>query len=499
MSIIGKVLKRVETLVANSCAKATTDATRKMSEKLRAELADLQKSLKADVHDLRKEVRTGHREVRERLLQYNFQLARLTRAVEIDEADTERPQLSSRLVPLKLESSEPLAWESVGGGVEHPDPLGREWMILDACPACGHREHTVVNPWNKLLLLTKAPDATSARYDFALCHACGVVSAMRRPIGSRYTFLLENFGEVTAKRGGGRDIPNRVLNPYPLTDSDRAELKQLASPGVFVSDHDTAARASGYLPGLMRDRFESSGHVDLLGALLDLRGARVLEVRSRTGAILDGLRRHWDASVFAMPIWESQQFLLQTVYGIPASPLIDFDRFRIPWDEPFDLIVCQHMFTHVLRPQEFFAELRRHLKPGGHIYLHNEPDDREFLNGDQSMIATLNPLHMQAFDQGSLMRALAANGFETVFVKARDLTHICVARMSPAAALTPMDDRTRERRLEAYQRAYDRAIIRMDQALRGRVASEWERVVERAVAGGLAEFDEQGRLRIVAS
>jgi SAM-dependent methyltransferase len=160
---------------------------------------------------------------------------------------------------------------------------------------------------------------------------------------------------------------------------------------------------------LLRDRFENSLHTDVIGALLEPRGARVLEVRSRAGSILDGLRRAWGAEVYAMPIWESQQQLLRDVYGIETSELIDFDRFSIPFEGEFDLIICNHLITHAVRLGEFLAEVRRKLKPGGHIYLHNEPDDAEFLAGTQSMLATLNPLHLQAFDDLSLVRVLTGD------------------------------------------------------------------------------------------
>ena len=253
-------------------------------------------------------------------------------------------------------------------------------------------------------------------------------------------FLLAHFGEVVAKRGsrGTGAITNRLLNPYPLSDADRDELRRLAAHGVFVSDH-LGLTGKQYLAPLLRDRFENSIHTDIIGSLIEPRGARVLEVRSRAGTILDGLRRAWGAEVFAMPIWESQQFLLRELFGITTSPLIDFEHFAIPFDGEFDLIVCNHMFTHALRPRDFFGELRRKLKPGGHIYLYHEPDDAEFLAGNQSMFATLNPLHMQAFDQASLVRALAANGFETVFIKGRNLHHLVLARLARTPpTMTPM-------------------------------------------------------------
>ena len=63
------------------------------------------------------------------------------------------------------------------------------------------------------------------------------------------------------------------------------------------------------------------------------------------------------------------------------------------------------MFNHVVR-LDLFLKLRRVTRygPGGHLYLYNEIDDSEFLDGGQSMIATMNPLHMQAADRPSLVR-----------------------------------------------------------------------------------------------
>jgi len=344
--------------------------------------------------------------------------------------------------------------------------------------------------------MDKAPDPSAVRYDYAVCHGCGVLYASRRPKGSRYRFLLEHFGEVTAKRGGAAEIPNRVLNPYPLSPADRATLDRLSKRGVFVSDH-MGLSSKEYLVPLLRDRFDNSVHIDIIGTLVNPRNGRVLEIRSRTGAILDGLKRAYGAEVYAMPIWESQQYLLRSVYGIHTSELIDFEHFEIPFDGLFDVIVCNHMFTHVLSPRDFFAALRRRLTPGGYLYLHNEPDDAEFLQGQQSMLATLNPLHVQAFDQRSLVRALEANGFETVFLKGRNLSHLCLARAGEPGTRT-MDDRERDSRIEAYCRAFDRAVLALGPHVRARAAAEWPGVVERAVAAGTAEFDDRGRLRLVA-
>ena len=156
---------------------------------------------------------------------------------------------------------------------------------------------------------------------------------------------------------------NPLLNPYPLTEADRDTLKRRAAPGVFVSEH-LGFRSNDYLEGLLLDRFENSVHVDLIGALVSPRNARVLEIRPRTGMISEGLRRLFGADVYAMPIWESQHFLLKEVYGIESSGLVDYDQFEIPVDGPFDLIICNHMLTHTVRPQRFFDACVAGSSPG---------------------------------------------------------------------------------------------------------------------------------------
>jgi SAM-dependent methyltransferase len=212
--------------------------------------------------------------------------------------------------------------------------------------------------------------------------------------------------------------------------------------------------------------------------------------------ISDGLRRLFGARVCTLPIWESQRYLLEKVYGIESPALVDYDNFAIPFEGQFDLIVCNHMLTHVVRPSLFFDTILEHLKPGGYVYFYNEPDDVEFLRGAQSMLATLNPLHMQTFDQQSLVRMLASRGLKVVFLKGRNLNHMCLAQPAQVA-WGPMSTDELDARLNAYRLAYDRAVLLSSPDVRPRFADEWTKVVERGVASGLAEFDADGNLKLV--
>lgn len=452
------------------------------------------------------------KEMGDRLLQYNLQLGRIAGAAteapdagpddpEAGDRETGDPEMAraphmrGRSLPMTVEAAGRWAWEPVGDGL-HPDPDGRDWMLLTACPLCGHAGRSPVLEWNKLIMQDTAPDQQSARYDYVVCHACGALYASRRPFGARYRYLLEHFGEVIGKWDDPAAVPNPLLNPRPLTDDDRATLRRMAGHGVFVSGH-LGLKPREHLDGMLKDRFENSVHVDLLGGLVPPTGKRVLELRPRAGTIAESLRRLFGAEVAVIPIWESQKFLLKEVYGLDSKGLIDYDRFEVPYEGAFDLIVCNHMLTHVLRPREFLQTLRSRLNPGGHVYFYNEPDDQECLAKGQSLIAHLNPLHVQAFDQASLVRALGANGFEVTFVRRHDTNHMCLARVAEPA-WTPMSDAERVRRVEAYARARDRAILKLPERARPRLADQWRGAVERGLGAGTLDFDKKGHLRFVA-
>ena len=368
-------------------------------------------------------------------------------------------------------------------------------LTLDACPLCGERDRTLVSEFNRFVHFARPPDETSLHADYHLCHGCGTVYAGRRPAGSRYKWLLEHFEETLGRAGAGEKRGGKfAISSAALSDDDRAHLRRLAARGVFVSEHDRPSRKE-YLPALLNDRLAASVHVEILGSLLDLKNKRVLEVRSRLGSIPAALQRIYGADVTVMTIFEGQRFLVQEVYGIPGSG-IDFDRFQPPGPGPWDLIVCNHMLTHAVRPGDMLATLRTHLAPGGHIYFYNEPDDAEILVDGKSMFNTLNAFHLQTYDAPALVRALKANGFEPVFQTHHDGNIICLARAAAASEPARMPAAELESRRAAYLRARDAAILMLPPAARTRVKQEWPIVIDRALKEGVAELSAGGEIRV---
>jgi 2-polyprenyl-3-methyl-5-hydroxy-6-metoxy-1,4-benzoquinol methylase len=384
-----------------------------------------------------------------------------------------------------------------GEATDSPDGCPSDIILeLDRCPVCNTRDYTRVGEFNRFVHFTRPPDESSMRADYSICHGCGVLFAARRPAGRRYAWLLEHFeeslGRSTVWRAGKGKL---TISSARLSDADKTRLRRLASRGVFVSEHLDLSRKE-YLPGLLRDRLAASLHVEILGSLIDVRGKRVLEVRSKLGSIVGSLRRLFDADVRAMAIFEAQQFLIREVYGIEAS-LIDFDRFEIPFAGPWDVIVCNHMLTHAIRPADLLTTLRAAMVPGGHLYLYGEPDDAEILVDGKSMFNTLNAFHLQTFDAASLARGLAANGFHVEFLTHDGGNIVCLARAeAPASDWTRIAPNELHARVTAYQHARDAAMLMLPESARAKVPEGWSVLVERALRNGVAEFASDGRISV---
>ena len=371
-------------------------------------------------------------------------------------------------------------------------------LTLEQCPVCGGAESTKVSRYNRFVLFDRVPDAAASVYNYSLCHSCGVVYAERRPAGERYRWLLERFEETLGRTEVGSPRPGKfALSSSSLSDADRDQLRRMVANGVFVSAHSGLTRKD-YLPSLMNDRLASSMHVEILGSLLPLQSPRVLEIRSRLGSICAMLQRLYGADCAVMTLFENQRFLIEEVYGFPASCPIDFDAFDIPFEGRFDLIVSNHMLTHSVRPGAFLATVRERLTPGGYLYLHNEPLEGEFIDRGKSMFNTLNPFHLQTFNQPSVVRALEANGFSVMFCAARDDLFLALAQAKDAAGdnWERMSDSERSRRRSAYRIANDTAILRVPAHLRAPFARDWDAIVERTVSAGLARRAKDGTVKV---
>ena len=371
--------------------------------------------------------------------------------------------------------------------------ISTEIQTLAACPCCGSDDFTLVSEYNRFLTSAQAPDACASRYNYSLCHHCGVVFARTRPVGARFRTLLERFEDTLGrhgKQGSGVDL----FGSRRLTVDEAARIREAAGRDVFGAANGHAGPPA--MSAVLRDRLAVSPHVEILSSLVTPSAPRVLELRPRFGAIGAAIRRQSGGETFALPLFEAQQLVVREVYGTRADALLDYDRFTIPYDGSFDLVIANHVMTHAVRPAALLASLRQRMAAGGHLYLYNEPDEADFLDTGKSMFKTLNPFHLQTFDAASLSRALEAAGFRTTFSTKYQGNLVVLAQVDQPRAPEPPGSKARARRLGRYAAARDRSILMLPPALRGPFSDEWESVLARAFDTGLVTLDEKGTLRL---
>jgi 2-polyprenyl-3-methyl-5-hydroxy-6-metoxy-1,4-benzoquinol methylase len=282
---------------------------------------------------------------------------------------------------------------------------------LDVCPVCETAERSFVCEYNGLIALDSMRDTELARYDYALCHGCGLVYASRRPDRETYLELMVDFDENLGRATPWFESPASLQAWLERQDLD--DLRSRAATGWLQSEQDEPA---DFVKHHWLDRNQQAAHLDVLSSL-PLNGARILEIRTQTGWLLGRLRSLFQAEVHAIPAFEQHQLLLREVYEIPADTLLDFVDFTVPYDGAFDLIIARHMVTHALDPAAFLDECRKHLKPGGWIYFCVENDDTYMFQKRLNLFGEMRVFHLQNFDLPAYRRVVEARGFRTLFAQ----------------------------------------------------------------------------------
>jgi SAM-dependent methyltransferase len=341
--------------------------------------------------------------------------------------------------------------------------------------------------YNGLVLLDYMRQSELCRYDYALCHGCGLVYATRRPDGDELQFLADHFDEFL-----GRDRRKAA----PLSADERADIERRLQRGWLVSEEHEPGETE-WLPEVLNKRIRSSYHVNLIAALTDVKGARVLELRSTTGFMLDMLRKHFGAAyVCAMPMSERHDVIIRTLNDMPTA-LVDFDTLEIPFEGQFDLILARHMFTHMLYPERLWALFRERLRPGGRVYLFLENDDATMFARRKNLLGEMKCFHFQNFDLHGLARALRWNQLEPEFIrhpfgdKSSEL--VCMARYDPGVRGSAIGAGELESRLAMYEKWRTWSVAASPDAVKSLYAGEMTSMVRRAVDGGYGRVDEAGR------
>lgn len=360
--------------------------------------------------------------------------------------------------------------------------------VQPTCFGCGSSEWSLVFEFNGLVLLEYMRQSDLARYDYAICHRCGLVFATRRPEGEDLQFLYSRFDEFL----GRTDATTERVEE--LTPHARAQLDRQVSAGWLVSE-EASLGEDEWLQEVLTFRVYEAYHTDIIAALVPLEGARILELRSLDGCMLQQFRRRYGAAeVIAMPMSERHRVIIEALHGIPA-PVIDFDEMTLPAGT-FDLVIARHMMTHALDPGRFWPAVTEAVAPGGWLYLYLENDDAVMFAKRKNLIGEMKCFHFQNFDLPCLARVLRSRGFEPRFVrhtKPGKSEMVCLARRE-STRFEPIGQDALMNRREMYEQWRALSILSAPSELRKGFATEIEGLTRLVRERGLTVRDRQGQL-----
>lgn len=171
---------------------------------------------------------------------------------------------------------------------------------------------------------------------------------------------------------------------------------------------------------------------------------RLLDIGSGNGSFLkEAIRRGWKGSgLDPNPVWQE----IQPSMGI--RPRLG----RFPDDlsptERYDVIAMLDVLEHMADPVSFLESARRHLSPGGIVFVQVPNLDSLLIRLEGAANNNFCPGHWSYYDAGSLMRLGRMCGFEPVWVetviseldKVRTFDPERILETAATLAQTPLQD-----------------------------------------------------------
>jgi hypothetical protein len=320
-----------------------------------------------------------------------------------------------------------------------------------------------------------------ARYDYALCHGCGVVYATRRPERTEYEFLYQNFHEFLLRE------PKTTTLSVPALTPDKA--KEIDDHFIPWWDVRSDATPKSRLRKLLRRELDNViTYAPYIMLHVPLQGAKVLHIRAKSSTFADFMKRVLGAAqVDLITLFPAHTYLAQKNGAYRAASCLDFENFTIPFDERYDLIIENHIFIHMMDPDRTLGMFAEHLEENGSIFLQSEIDDTMLYLRRKNLFAELRPFHFFQYDVPALHRMLRRYGFEPKNVgllgDKSEVVGVATKSAQAGAEFQRISEADLQARLDLYRRWRDESILALPkdrcEALFGNEMKDvWKRVNE---------------------
>ncbi len=343
---------------------------------------------------------------------------------------------------------------------------------------CSTKERTIICEYNRLIFIDEMWDSNLARYDYALCHGCGLVYATQRPEREEYDFLYDNFNEFLIKKKGIRS----------LSQSTFSQAAKDAIDNQFLNwrDLQTNGMASPVRKRLARHLNNARFYIPYIVPYLNLSRAKLLHIRAKSSTLAEYMRsEHGLADADLITLFPGHKYLAEKNGWVRAECCLDYENFVIPFDRKYNLIIENHILIHMLDSDKTFKQFREHIEDGGLLFLEKElADDRMFLKG-KNIFAELRPFHFQQFDLPTVKRMLRRYGFSAISVdvrKGKKSEILGAAQYEPGKSeFQAIGDHALRQRLKMYRQWRDESILsisadRANALFGGELDAIWRRV-----------------------
>lgn len=261
-------------------------------------------------------------------------------------------------------------------------------IVLESCVNCGHKAFLDPTPPdirydNSLepLITKKVPAGIDkidlsifARSQWCVCGHCGVILSRARPNLDQAVQWYEPVFEYSEKR---------KYNTSPL-------------PQIYIENHDAFAA----------ELFES---MTAAGACEDVES--ILHLRCQAGSLLQLFRQRLGIEeTYGMEYFEHAVDYAAGKLGKDRVAIMAGPEPKIPFPPAkYDLLVLDHILTHVQQPRDYLMYLMTLLAEGGKIVL-KDKDHGRALNSAFQYDRGLNFFHMQLYTLENLTAFLRSCG-----------------------------------------------------------------------------------------
>ena len=261
-----------------------------------------------------------------------------------------------------------------------------------------------------------------------VCRVCGKVEARRFYVLPRYPLVA---GPVTSENV---KVPLcDIVLGYCFNCGTCTVVNSVVDNMEYGADYTSSNIGIGSSPSMDR---ATAQFLDFVGSTGIGEGSKVLEIGSYDGSFMMMLKGKYGCEVTGCePCAEVAERAIGRGFSVYEG---DFDGEVLKGFD-FDLVVMRNVLEHMLEPHKFLADVKKVLKPNGHIVLEVPAGEQRIIDG---ILGSVVPEHPCYFGFDSLYNLLNSLFESPMVLYDRGLLRVTAQKPLVDAELKPLEAQT---------------------------------------------------------